>query len=508
MKKAKILIVEDEAIIATEIENQLQSLGYEITSIVDTDEKAIQKAGEDKPDVILMDIRIKGAMDGIDVAEVIRNRFDIPVVFLTTNLDEEKINYADYASPFGHVQKPVQKIDLKMAIEMALYVMRVNAKQKKIEIALAESEKRYKGLLNILDAGVVVHAADTSIILNNPKASDILGLTEEQMRGKEAIDPQWLFYYEDGKPVPLEEYPVNRVFSTKQDLRNMVMAINRPQKNDRVWVLINGFPVFNANEEIEEVIINFIDITKRKEAEIEREALIKDLESKNEELERFTYTVSHDLKSPLITIKGFLGMLEKDAVEGNVDQMKSDINRISKAADKMQSLLEELLELSRIGRMVNPSSRVLFKDLAQKAVDTVIGRLRAKEVNIEIDTTPVEIIGDITRLSEVMENLIDNAAKFSGDGEPTKIIISTRQQAGDTIYFVQDNGIGIKPKYHEKVFGLFDKLDQKAGGTGIGLAIAKRVIEIHGGRIWVESEGEGKGTTFCFTVAESTEKNA
>ncbi len=235
----------------------------------------------------------------------------------------------------------------------------------------------------------------------------------------------------------------------------------------------------------------------------EREVLIQDLESKNAELERFTYTVSHDLKSPIITIKGFLGMLTSDAAEGNIDRMNDDIDRIEKAADKMQFLLDELLELSRIGRIVNPPTSVLYKDLAHTAVQSVIGRIKENDAKVEIDTTPVEIKGDISRLLEVMENLVDNAAKFSGDRETAQIVIGTRQEATETIYFVKDNGIGIKPKYHEKIFGLFDKLDQKAEGTGIGLAIVKRVIEIHKGRIWVESKGEGKGTTFCFTIDSS-----
>ena len=130
MEKAKILIVEDEAIIAMKIESQLQSLGYEVTSIVDTGEKVIQKAEEDKPDLILMDIRIKGGMDGIDTANEIRNRFGIPVVFTTAYLDEERIERAKIAMPFGYIIKPVHEKDLKVTIEMALYVTKIENKRK------------------------------------------------------------------------------------------------------------------------------------------------------------------------------------------------------------------------------------------------------------------------------------------------------------------------------------------------------------------------------------------
>jgi len=136
MEKAKILIVEDEAIIAMELESQLQSLGYEVISIVDTGEKAIKKAETDKPDLILMDIRIKGEMDGIDTAEVIRNRFCIPVIFSTAYLDQERIERAKITMPFGYVLKPMQERDLRVTLEMALYVAKIDTKRKQAEEAL------------------------------------------------------------------------------------------------------------------------------------------------------------------------------------------------------------------------------------------------------------------------------------------------------------------------------------------------------------------------------------
>ncbi len=131
MEKAKILIVEDEAIIAMEMESSLQSLGYEVTSIVDTGEKAIQKAEIDKPDLILMDIRIKGEMDGIDAAEEIRNEFGIPIIFSTAYLDEERIERAKITMPFGYILKPIQERDLKVTIEMALYVNEVDKERRR-----------------------------------------------------------------------------------------------------------------------------------------------------------------------------------------------------------------------------------------------------------------------------------------------------------------------------------------------------------------------------------------
>jgi len=247
------------------------------------------------------------------------------------------------------------------------------------------------------------------------------------------------------------------------------------------------------------------DITVRKWAETEREALINELEAKNAELERFTYTVSHDLKSPLITIKGFLGFLRGDAEKGDVQRLEKDIKRISDASDKMQVLLNELLELSRIGRLVNPSENIPFEVLANEAIELVQGRIQARGIQVEIQPNLPSVYGDRPRLVEVLQNLIDNAAKFMGNQPNPRIEMGLHDYAedGKPTFFVRDNGIGIAPEFHDRIFGLFNKLDAQTEGTGAGLAIVKRIIEVHGGRIWIES-GVGKGTTFLFTLPQKS----
>jgi PAS domain S-box-containing protein len=232
-----------------------------------------------------------------------------------------------------------------------------------------------------------------------------------------------------------------------------------------------------------------------------REKLIKELESKNTELERFTYTISHDLKSPLVTINGFLGYLKSDTVSGKSDRVLTDIQRIQDAVDKMHLLLKELLELSRIGRIVNPPEKVLFDDLVREALDIVHGQLEAHRVAVQIQPNLPAVQGDRQRLIEVLQNLIDNASKYMGDQPAPSIEIGQHGEEGELlIFFVKDNGIGFNPQYYERIFGLFNKLDAKSEGTGVGLALVKRIIEIHGGRIWAESE-VGKGSTFFFTLA-------
>ena len=242
------------------------------------------------------------------------------------------------------------------------------------------------------------------------------------------------------------------------------------------------------------------DITERKRAEEQREALIRELELKNAELERFTYTVSHDLKSPLITIKGFAGLIEDDARKGDQIQLKKDIGRITTAAETMQVLLSSLLELSRLGRIVNPPEKIPFGSIAREAVDLLAGPLADRDIRVEIAPDLPIVNVDHARVREALVNLIENAIKFLGDQPDPVIRIGADTGGGTPVFFVQDNGIGIESRYLERIFNLFEKLDVSAPGTGIGLTIVRRIIEVHGGKIWAESEGPGKGTTFRFTL--------
>lgn len=265
-----------------------------------------------------------------------------------------------------------------------------------------------------------------------------------------------------------------------------------------------------ASDEVGRLAATFNAMVERVEhwhAELEEQVRTRtaELETVNAELTRFTYTVSHDLKGPLTTIKGFLGLLESDAAAGNIEEMKDDMARIASAADKMALLLNELLELAQIGRVINPPQDVPLADLVQEAVEMIGGQIAERGAEVDVAPDLPVVFGDRHRLVEVLGNLIANAVQYMGDQPRPRIEIGGHRNDEETTCYVRDNGIGIDPRYHDKVFGLFEKLDHKSEGTGIGLAIVKRIVEVHGGRIWVESEGVGEGSTFFFTLPQRKE---
>ena len=251
-------------------------------------------------------------------------------------------------------------------------------------------------------------------------------------------------------------------------------------------------------------IVRAIDEARARDQRLQ--AANRELEARSAELERFTYVVSHDLKSPLVTIRGFLGYVERDAQAGDLTRLSADIERIRGATERMGRLLDDLLELSRSGRLDRPSRDVPLLELVREARGLVEGRLGERGVRVEVEGPLPILHGDPQGLVELLQNLLDNAAKFTGEQEEPRVWIGSRpSQPGFVQVFVRDNGIGIDPAHRERVFELFHRLDPRYEGTGIGLALARRIVENHGGRIWLESEGAGRGCTFFFTLPAGRE---
>jgi PAS domain S-box-containing protein len=359
--------------------------------------------------------------------------------------------------------------------------------RKKAEEALAKRNRDIEAILNASTDSVFLLSADSSFIALNEATATRFGQTSYDLFGKSFSDV-------------LSPDIAARNRAKFDEVIQTGKAVRFDDEKDSRFYYTIFYPVLDTTGEVAGVAGFDRDITEAKQAEMERERLITELEAKNAELERFTYSVSHDLRSPLITIRTFLGFVAENVANGTTDNVKTDLDRIDKAAEKMGQLLGEILELSRVGRMFNPPTEVPIGDLADEALELLSGRIAQHGVEVQIAQDLPVVNVDRPRLLEVFQNLIENSMKFMGNQPKPTIEIGAREDGEETVFFVRDNGIGINPLYHEKVFGLFNKLDQKTEGTGIGLALAKRIVEVHGGRIWVESEGIGHGTTFCLTL--------
>lgn len=362
--------------------------------------------------------------------------------------------------------------------------------RKQMEQNLIESEEKFRLLFENVTEGIALHdvvyennrPVNYRITDVNPAYVCYCGIDEKSAVGSLATD-----LYKTDLPPYFERY-VN-VAKTREPVRfeSFFPALNK------------HFIISAISPKKGHFATVFEDITEQKRVEAE-------IKQKNEELTRFIYTVSHDLKSPLVTIKSFSSFLRSDIESSDTEALERDIKYIQNAADKMAKLLDELLELSRIGRKEDEKEEIPLDTIAHMALDLVAGRI--KEVNAEVRVTgpKVMVYGYSQRLIQLYQNLLDNAAKFMGNQPNPLIEVGTLmdwEKGNRIVFFVRDNGSGIDPRYHHKIFGLFEKLDVNSEGTGIGLSLTKRIVEVHGGSIWFTSEGAGKGTTFYFTLEKS-----
>ena len=333
-----------------------------------------------------------------------------------------------------------------------------------------------------------------NVVIWNKAAEEISGYTHEEVVGHGKIW-EWLYPDEAYRKEITEKAAAIIMGDAVEDLETTIR-----RKDGQIRII--SWHSRNLTDEKGAPIGSIAlgrDITERKQAEGEREQLLKELEAKNTEMERFTYTVSHDLRSPLITIRGFTDMVQTDLAQNELEKAKDNLKYIDKAATKMEKLLSDTLKLSRIGRIANPPEDVPFGEIVKDALEQTAEQIKSSGVEISLADDFPTVHVDRIRIAEVLVNLIVNSINYGGDQPHPKIEIGHRIDNGERVFFVRDKGIGIDPGQHEKVFDLFYQVDTSGKGTGAGLAIVKRIIEVHGGRIWIESE-KGKGCTVCFTL--------
>jgi signal transduction histidine kinase len=245
------------------------------------------------------------------------------------------------------------------------------------------------------------------------------------------------------------------------------------------------------------ILLAIEDVTERKLAEAQLKNVNANLEQKNRELAEFVATVSHDLKSPLVTIGGMLGLLKEELQEERLVAAGEFIATAEETVVGMRDTIDDLLKLSRIGTVAIDLQPVGLRQVAEELVRKHAPQLEDKHtvVSLELSEDQPTVLADRNRLVEVLDNLMVNALKYACDGPEPRITIGSETVGREVRLFVKDNGPGIGKEHHEKIFGLFQRLDESKEGTGVGLAIVKRIMEVHGGRVWVES-AIGEGATF------------
>jgi PAS domain S-box-containing protein len=365
-----------------------------------------------------------------------------------------------------------------------------------VQDALEASEQRSFTIIESAPTAMVVTNARGEIVMANARAEELFGYDREDLFGQPIETLVGERTHEP--PASGRDGKSHRDGNASSQHANSLI----PAGKDFYGVRKDGteFPIqVGLNpiemEEGQYVLSAIVDITERKRAEEEIKRINKELQRRNDEMQQFVYTISHDLKSPLVTCKGFMGLMKEDAQAGRWDVVLDSVGRIERAIQRMGDLIEDLLELSRIGVIRNEPEEVDVGQMVQAIADELADRLQQAGGSVRIQDDLPHVMADRVRLAEVFENLLSNAIKYGCRNGSGVIVVGGKQDSQEIQFFVRDDGPGIAKEFHRKVFGLFQRLESNQEGTGVGLAAVARIMETHGGRAWVEST-PGHGATF------------
>lgn len=531
-RTAQILIVEDESIIARDIQDCLENLGYSVPATASTGLEAITKATALRPDLILMDIRLKGDMDGIQAAERIWNSLKIPIIYATGFSDRDTLERAKLTRPFGYILKPIEERELYAAIETALHQYRVNQD-------LQHREQWLTTVLRDIGDGVIVVDIQDRICLMNLVAEALTGWRQEEALGRALSDVFKVVHEQTYAPL---KSPIAEVLEQGTIVylpENMVLL---SRNGTLVPISDTATPIRDETGKITGVVIVFHDITRRRIAE-ERDLALRraqQLEEQMAELQKlnqlkddFLNTVSHELRTPLANMKMAIQMLEimldqEGLLEQTMDLLSSRavhyLEILREQCNHELSLVNDLLDLQRLNAETYQLtfSTIRTQDWIPHIAEHFEERIQHLNQSLHLAIPPdlPPLISDAPGLTRILSELLNNACKYtpiagtitvtaqqiesaaSGASYPSSLPLpgNSLQQAALLQIRVCNSGIQLAPNELTRIFDQFYRIPasdvHNQGGTGLGLALVKRLVICLHGAIWAESDA---GQT-CFIV--------
>lgn len=546
MEKAKILIVEDEVIVALDLEGKLKKLGYTVCAIASTGREAVDKAASNYPDLVLMDISLKGNISGIEAAREIFACFNIPIIYLTANADDSTFEKAKTTRPLGYLLKPFKERELKYTIEITF-------SRYKAERKLKEQEQWLATVLKSIGDAVITSNASGAVTFMNPVAEALTGWKRPDAIGKDTME---VFHLVDEETRILMQDFVVQVLQTDLVVPpKQTILIAKNGKEIQIDVMLSSVKDNFGN--ITGAVLVFRDITERqrteealRKAHDELEMRVQERTAKLKEANRvleqeiasrkqveaellkakesaqvasrakseFLTNMSHEIRTPM---NGVIGMTELLLDTELKPQQRDFLETIRSSGDALLTIINDILDFSKIeaGKLKLESHPFDLPTCVESALDLLASQAVAKNLGLGYlmdPQIPSAFIGDVMRVRQILVNLLGNAVKFTDAGEVVVLVTAQKraEKTGESYeiqFAVKDTGIGIPPDRMDQLFKPFSQVDtsktRRYGGTGLGLAICKRLSEIMGGRIWVESS-VGKGSTFYFTLVLSAEKSA
>ncbi|MGV0106016.1 histidine kinase [Nostoc sp. DSM 114160] len=503
MTKAKILVVEDEAIVAKDLQYRLKKFGYTVPAIASSGEEAINIAIEISPDLVLMDIKLKGSIDGIEAAEEIYKRLDIPVIYLTAYADENTLERAKITEPFAYLLKPFKERELQTNIEITLT-------KHGLEKQLKVNKKWLDALLKSISDGVIASDLQDLITFMNPVAENLTGWKQEEACGRNSSE---IFNIANGETHNSIESPIIKVLQDRTifHLPPETILINK----DGVEIPIDdsAAPIKDDKDNITGAVLVFRDITERKRAiearqkQIEQEQLVVQWEEINQLKNDFLNLVSHELRSPLSNIKMMIQMIQ---LSNSTEDTQRYLKLIESECDRELELVNDLLDLQRLESSSYP---VITPDalLLQQWLLWVIEPFQIRvqqhqqtlQTNLPANLPP--LLSDSISLERIIVELLNNACKYTPPGG--EIVLSVSHNSSETpakTIITVSNSTEIPiielPRIFDKFYRIPNADIWNQGGSGLGLSIVQKLVEQLQGNIQVES---GNGwTTFTLTLID------